>query len=195
MSYRKVKTGNARKAKSSYNKAASSAQGKQRKSGRGKSVLTVLAAMVIIAITVNTILGLIYSPTRDQCKEIVSDFQTACNELDTNGMINCLKPSVANPLRIALGIGSVVTERSSDEMLESILGALGGGLNQLTNDSGLTIQSMFETIEIRPRKFGFPKKTRKVKCKATFCGLKQDIYISVTKESGEVYITKVAFKG
>ena len=194
MSYRKVKTGNTRKTNTSYNRASSSTSAKKKSTGGGKTVLAVLAVVILLAVAGSTVLGVIYSPTRGQCKEIVADFQAACNKLDTNGIIDCLKPSVANPLRIALGIGSVVTEKSSDEMLESVLEALGGGLGDLTNNSGLSIQSIFEMMEIEPIKFGFPDKTRKVKCKANICGLEQNIYISVTKVSGEVYITKVSLK-
>lgn len=194
MSYRKVKKGNARKQPSGYRTGSSGAQKRKSSSGAGSRILAVIVVILLLGIVGSTAKGLILSPSRSECKEMVADFQTACNTLDTNDILNCLKPSIANPLRIALGIGSMVTSKSSEEILENILEALGGGLSELTNNSELSIQNVFELIQIEPVKISFPKKTRKVKCRANIVGLEKMIYVYVTKEGGKAYISKVAFK-
>lgn len=185
MSYRKVKTGNAKK--------KSTAQ-KNTSSGTGKKILLLVAAVFLVGLLGGTIIGAIYSPSRSECKKIIAEFQESCNELDTNGILNCLKPSVSNPLKIALGIGSAVTSQSSDEMLENILEALGGGMSEITENTDLSVKSLFETMELHAKRFGLPGRTRKVKCKAIVGGLQQNVYIYITKWDGDPYISKVSFR-
>ena len=193
MSYRKVKKGNAKKQSNVYLKKPIGNQARKANSGGRTRIPAIIAVIILVGVIGSIVTGILYSPTRGECKEIVSDFQTACNELNTTNILNCLKPSVSNPLKIALGIGSVVTSQSSDEMLESILEALGGGLNDITNNTNLSVRAIFETMEIEPKRISLPGKTRKVTCKAIISGLQQKVYIYVTKESGDVYISKVAF--
>lgn len=192
MSYRKVKTGNARRQGAASQRAVSGA-GRKKGGNDSKKVLFVIVALLLIGFVGSIVAEFVYSPSRGKCKEMISDFQEACNKQDVNGILNCLKPSVSNPLKVAFGIGSVVTSQSSDEMFESILDALGGGLGGITEKTGLSIRSLFETIEIKPVRFGFPGKTRKVRCRAFIGGLERQIYIYVTKQYGESYISKVAF--
>lgn len=191
MSYRKVKTGNARRQTTVRRKQTPGTKGTG--SGAGKKVLAVLTVILVLGFVGSTVAGMVVSPSRGKCKAVITDFQTACNELDVDGILDCLKPSVSNPLKIALGIGSVVTSKSSDEMLEGILDALGGGMGEITERTGLGIDMLFETMELKPVKYGMPAKVRKVKCRAILGGLEQEISIYVTKQYGEPYITKISF--
>lgn len=158
----------------------------KRKKG-GSGILTILAVVLAVAIIGSTVVGVIVSPSRGQCKEIIDSFQTACNNLDANGVVRCMKPSV---LTTALNIGTAL---AGDEATDAITQVLGSGIDMMGLGTEETIESLFQTMEIQPKKFGFPQKTRKVRCKAMFGVLAQYVDIYVTKYEGDVYITKVKF--
>lgn len=166
---------------------------KKSKTGIGKKILLVLI-VIIVGINVRSILK---SPGRAECREIITEFQTACNDLDVKGIVNCLNPSIANPLRVALFAGEVVTSRNSSEMLEEILDAVGGaGFFGLGSD--LDLQSAFQSLKLTPEKYGLPKSVREIKCKADFEveGLEFQYYVTIAigRSHGEVYISELKFE-
>lgn len=164
-------------------------------SGKGRSILMLIVAVLLVIVLGTFVLGMVKSPSRGACRNIISEFQTSCNRLDANGIVSCLKPSVANPLKAALFVGGVVTSQSSDEMLYSIVDALGGGLSSLTSSADMDMEGLFQVMSIEPKKYGFPARTRKVRCKATFGIFEQYINIYVSKSDGEAYISKIELAG
>lgn len=147
----------------------------------------VLLAILLILILGGQIAEIRISPSHSACKEIIQRFQVACNDLNVNGMIGCLKPSMTNNL-LKLG-----TAAAGDEALDAVLSLVGSGLDTIGIGSETTIEQLFQTIQLEPKRFGFLKRTRCVKCKATFVGMTQFVNIYVTKYYGDTYITKITF--
>ena len=147
----------------------------------------VILAILLILFLGGQVTGMIVSPGRSACREVISQFQTACNNLNVNGMVGCLKPSMTNNL-LKLG-----TAAAGDAALDTVLNLVGSGLDTVGIGSETTVEELFQTIQLEPKRFGFPGKTRCVKCKATFAGLTQYVNIYVTKYYGDAYITKISF--
>lgn len=164
-------------------KSGNTAPTPKKKSKVPKVILTIL----LILFLCSQITGLIVSPGRSACREIISQFQTACNNLDVNAMVGCLKPSMTNNL-LKLG-----TAAAGDAALDTVLNLVGSGLDTVGLGSETTVEELFKTIQLEPKRFGFPGKTRCVKCKATFAGMTQYVNIYVTKYYGDAYITKISF--
>lgn len=158
-----------------------------------RSILPVILAVIVCLIVAGAVAGFVRSPSRGQCRDIVEDFQTACNNMNVNGILDCLNPKIANPLKAVVLIGGAVTSTDTNEVLGNILGELGGGVDTITQGSGLDITEAFRTMELKVTGCGFPAKTRKVRCRATFGIFTQYLDIYVTKRNGEPYISKVAF--
>ena len=147
----------------------------------------VILAILLILFLGGQVTGMIVSPGRSACREVISQFQTACNNLNVSGMVGCLKPSMTNNL-LKLG-----TAAAGDAALDTVLNLVGSGLDTVGLGSETTVEELFQTIQLEPKQFGFPGKTRCVKCKASFAGLTQYVNIYVTKYYGDAYITKISF--
>ncbi len=165
------------------NRPGNSAQAPKKKSKAPKVILAVL----LILLLGGKVTGMIVSPGRSACRKVISQFQTACNNLDVNGMVECLKPSMTNNL-LKLG-----TAAAGDAALDTVLNLVGSGLDTVGLGSETTVEELFQTIQLEPKRFGFPGKTRCVKCKASFAGMTQYVNIYVTKYYGDAYITKISF--
>lgn len=163
--------------------------GKSKSGGAGKTILIILACVILTGF----VIGIVRSPSRSQCKEIVAQFQTACNDMNVNEILGCMNPTIANPLKAVVMIGGAVTSTDTNEILGDILGALGGGTETITSGSGLDLTSAFRAMDLKVTSCGFPSKTRKVRCKATFGVFSQYLNIYVSKKYGEPYISKITF--
>ena len=164
--------------------------------GIGKIVIIALIVIAVLA-AVCLLVGYAKSPTRWQCKEVIEQFQEGCNDLDAVEIINCLHPTVAATLNTVLLLGGAVSSLAPSDMLKQVFQALGGNLETVTQQvsgEGMDTVSAFESISIKPVRYGMPQAKRKVRCKATFGGavsIYMNIYIS--KEEGEAYISKISF--
>lgn len=166
---------------------------KKRSGDAAKIVLMVVAVIVIIVaviIAASTISSALGCPSKKQCQEVIEDFQESCNSLDAEGILDCLDPTIANPLKAALFVGSVVTSSTTD-ILTSILEAVGGDVLSFTDGTDMDLSSAFEVLTIEPKRFGLPKKSRKVRCKVTIGTITQYMNIYVAKKNGDAYISKV----
>lgn len=157
------------------------------KKKKNSGILLLIGIIFAVVILGSTAVGVITSPSRRQCKEIIQSFQTACNQLDANGVVRCMKPSA---LTTALNIGTAIAGDSAAEIITEVLGS---GIDLIGVGTEETIEDLFQRMEIKTKRFGFPKKTRRVKCKALFGSLTQYMDIYVTKYHGDIYITKVKF--
>lgn len=56
----------------------------------------------------------------------LTEFQYACNTLDIRAMLNCIDPSVADPIRVSVGIYGTISDVDNDELLESFSQSITG---------------------------------------------------------------------
>ncbi len=61
----------------------------------------------------------------EQIQQLADRCRTACNEMDVEGILNCLTPSVAEPLRSVLKLGGNLTDTGEAQVMELLCSALG----------------------------------------------------------------------
>lgn len=60
----------------------------------------------------------------DKISNLIAKFETACNSLDVNNIIDCIHPDITNKIKVALGLVGVLTGQDNDEMLGAISAAI-----------------------------------------------------------------------
>lgn len=66
---------------------------------------------------------------------------SACNNLDPDGILNCVAPAIAKPAKTMMNLAGELSGKDDDEMLETILGLLGA---EGTTDA----HEVCETLEV-----------------------------------------------
>jgi hypothetical protein len=79
-----------------------------------------------------------------------------------------------------------------NDLVGLIVESIGSGLIPDTGDTTLEVSDILKTISIEPVKYGFPGKTRVVKCKVSIAGITEYVNFTIKKENGDVYIAKAA---
>lgn len=69
----------------------------------GKHVLVVLLVALVVYFAYTMIAG----PRIDECKKLVNNLQTSCNNLDLLGLADCMNPTVRNAMYIAVPAGAI----------------------------------------------------------------------------------------
>lgn len=70
----------------------------------------------------------------DKISNLIARFETACNSLDVNTIIDCIHPDITNKIKTALGLVGVLTGQDNDEMLGAISAAIiGNGIVDADN--------------------------------------------------------------
>lgn len=116
-------------------------------------------------------------------RRIIKEFQTACNNLDVSGIVDCIQPSMTTNL---LKLGAAA---AGDEALNTVLEVLGAGSGLTDGVEGSTLTEIFGSLELKPENYGWPKKKRCIKCKTSIGGITQYVNIYVIKYEGDVYIS------
>lgn len=156
------------------------------KTRRNRAHLIPAIVLILVLITGG---GTIYisfkSPSREESRKVIEQFQVACNELKITEIVRCMEPSLRDSLVVQ---GAAIL---GDEILEEVLDTLGSGIGLISGEEDMDLTEVFETLKLEPKKYGWPRRTRCVKCKASFVGITKSVKIYVRKEDGEVYIEKV----
>ena len=192
MSYKK-NTGSSFKTSNKSNNFNGS--GSRRSSGGGGKVLAGIVGVIAVFVLVGVILGFIFSPTRGQCRRTIQNFQSACNTLNVQDLLNCMDPDnmVIQGLKIAnIGVTTLTNQDTSD-LLTQLLSFGTGGSSQITTETGMDLTTIFKMMVITPRRFGFPGRTRKVQCRVSISGIQTFMNIYLVKRDGEAYISRFEF--
>ena len=161
----------------------------------GSGILGILlAAVIVIAVICGAYLGFssIMGPGKRECREILNEFEYGCNNLDISAIAECLEPNLSNKIQAAVLVTKVITKQDANELLSMVVEGLGVGLIPDTGDTTLDVSDLLKSISIEPVRFGFPGKTRVVKCKVSFAGISQYVDFTIRKAHGEAYIAKAA---
>ena len=150
---------------------------------RKNNTAGIVLGVVVTIIVLLLVIGLIRSPRRGQCRQVIEKFQTACNNMDMGEMIACIKPSL---LTAGLTLG---TSAFSQESVADFFTRFGGSsITDFVSQTGMTVEQVFKTISIEPKRFGFPKKTRRVRCRTSVGSITGFIDFYITKVYGDPYI-------
>lgn len=138
-----------RRRRRSSTASAATATSSRRRRRRGKLplVLPVAAAVAVLLVVVFAVRGVSGARQKAQVEDVVSELRYACNNLDTNALLDLIDPSVADPLRlVALAAGADKTA-----VLEQIVYALNDGLENIDLERALRSLTM-EVKEVQIKK-------------------------------------------
>lgn len=81
---------------------------------------------------------------KEECNNIINEFEYACNELDVDAMLRCLHPDVADPIKAILSVTNMI----SGEETEDIVDMIASGLGEQFEENGLDSEEMFNSLDI-----------------------------------------------
>lgn len=160
---------------------------RKKKKGGFKIVLAVIACLVLVWFVV----GIFVGPTDRQCREKVEDFQSACNSLSANALLDCMHPAIATPAKLAVMAAGVMTDTRPDDWLPQLVSYMGSGISSITKGTDLDLTDVFRQMKLTVRRVGLPGRTRRVRCRLTAGVVSQDVYIYFRKSRGTTYIQKI----
>lgn len=131
---------------------------------------------------------------KSECKELIQDFEEACNELDVQGILNCIDPKVSDPIKTVVAIGGIVTD-NVDQYLEDIMSGIGKELTDAVGSNGTT-EDVLASIQLEPKKYSLKQKEGTVRCVAIFevngMDITKTLNISVVKKNDEWYVSGIS---
>ena len=65
---------------------------------------------------------------KETVEQMIERCNTACNDVDLAGILDCVSPQVAGPLRMGLNIAGSLGGKSDEELLNAILDFLGADI-------------------------------------------------------------------
>lgn len=106
-----------------------------------KTIRIIAIALVVVALV--TLLSAC-SKNKEQISNLLAEFEYSCNTLDVEAILNCINPSTADKIKLALGIYGMIADKSTTEVLDDISESLIG-------DSSLDGNDFFSSIKIETR--------------------------------------------
>ena len=105
-----------------------------------------------------------------ECKAVVDKFETACNQLDVNGILECINPTVAKPIQTGLNFISGIVQKGSEELINLIGEAL------VKSDSeGVDTSEMFASMDIVVKNCKIDDDTAVVQAEITFMAFEKEL--------------------
>ena len=124
-----------------------------------------------------------------QIEQLMKTFQSACNQLDFEALLDCIDPDVAEKVEMAAGIVGLFTNDDSETVLENLANLLSGGE---VKDS-----SFFASIQIEVDKITVDGDSATVSTLLTYRILKDDTVrpatFSCVCKDGQWYISNFKF--
>lgn len=123
---------------------------------------------ILLAIVLFTVLLFGCGGTRDKskCKNVLKEFEFACNNLDTDAILTSIHPNIADPIKLGIVTVKSFSGDSTDAILEKILDGISGGIESM--GSNLNIRDVLSTFSIGPKKISIHNKYAEVKCTVSF---------------------------
>ena len=104
-----------------------------------KKTVSVIVSVLLVAAMLFTLAG---CGTKGKVKATVKEFQTACNELNVEGVIDCLDPSISGALKLGAGLLGSLTGTDAEGLFDKLSTLL------LTGTESFGIDS-FKTLKIK----------------------------------------------
>lgn len=138
------------------------------------------------------------SADKQKCKEVIGNFERSCNALDVKGILNCIDPTVSDPIKALLALGNIISDQSLDEYLIEIMDNVSGGLADEIGAEDSSASEVFASIQITPEKYMVKSEKGMVSCTAIFLikgmEITKKIDIDMIKKNDGWYISGVSLK-
>lgn len=154
-----------------------------------------ISAIIIVVFLISSFLyySIFMCPRISECKELISELQTACNDLDMLKAADCLDPNARSILYL-----SAKNNVTIEELMNRISGLedqrMAEDVNQYTDlyreifGSSFQLSDLIETISITPISYGMPDNPRTVRCRIVTGGVSKYVDLWIWKENGDIYI-------
>lgn len=103
---------------------------------------------------------------KEECQNVLDEFEYACNELDVDAMLRCINPQIADPIRLGLSLFTHLTDKDVEDYVDEIAESLIDTMDEVNIDA----TELFHSMELE---------VTKVKAK----GKKASAYVNITFET------------
>lgn len=150
-----------------------------------KITIAICAVAIILAVFVVN-LGI----QTGKCVKTLKNFEESCSELNVDGMLNCINPTIADPLKLV----RVVAPNVNDFLVKVVDQLIGGdGITEQIGVETENTESFVTSMKISPKRMFVGLKKAKVRCRVSFSinGLEmnREFDIKLVKKYGNWYIS------
>lgn len=86
--------------------------------------------------------------TRDTVEQLVERCNAACNDMDLEGILDCVSPKIADPLRTGLDLMGKLGGKSDEELLNTLLEVLGAERAENAGEICRTLEIEVDSVEV-----------------------------------------------
>lgn len=122
-----------------------------------KKRMMYLALSLLIVMSLTACVG--KNSKKNQVKEVIQEFEIACNNKDVDAILSCIDPAIANPVKILINLSGT----DVDSVIEEISNQMVSGLEEYDMDGA----ELLSNIEIEIKKVKCKKDTATAECKIT----------------------------
>ena len=153
-----------------------------------KHIAQLTALCLVMILLVGSLTGC--NGSKKDVENLMTEFQYSCNTLDIDAMLNCIDPSVSDPIKLGLGLYGMFAQKDKDQILDEIASALSGNSDMNGND-------FFSSIKIDVQKVDVKGKDAQVETVLQYKLLgenfKRDASFSCIQNAGKSYISSFNF--
>ena len=150
-----------------------------------RSIIKGTALFLMAVLLISTLSGC----ANKEVKDLIGRFETSCQAMDVDGMLDCCNPTIVKPLRGVLGILGVKDLNGIVDSLSNILGAF--------DLKGNSPEDVLKTVKITPTKYetNSTKDGCSVQATITYVlngkTVEKNVQIACTKGSEGWYISSI----
>lgn len=85
---------------------------------------------------------------KNECQNVLDEFEYACNELDVDAMLRCINPEIADPIRIGLALYTHITDQDTEDIVDDIGSVLISSIGEMNIDA----EELFQSMELEIKK-------------------------------------------
>lgn len=82
-----------------------------------------------------------------EIETLTKNFETACNSLDLNGILDCVTPEISTSVKAVTGFIGMFSDKDSDEILEKVGSVIFKGLPENSREFFSSIKVDIDTVE------------------------------------------------
>lgn len=113
--------------------------------------------IIVLLLCMAMMLQLMACGANGKCEAVVEKFETSCNEGDIDGILDCITPSIASPIKMAIGVTNLISDVDVTSMLTEVLAELMGN-----NSADIDVAALLGTMKLDVTKIKKDSKDRLV---------------------------------